>query len=61
MQSVSGRIPELDGLRGIAIGMVLIFHAAVYVHVGWAPLGEIASLGWSGVDLFFVLSMSKSA
>jgi peptidoglycan/LPS O-acetylase OafA/YrhL len=39
-------IPELDGLRGIAISLVLLFH----LHV---PLFRI---GWCGVDLFFVLS-----
>lgn len=58
---VTGRIPELDGLRGIAIAMVLLYHyfqqtlvtrpGSIVAHVQSA-LG----LGWSGVDLFFVLS-----
>jgi peptidoglycan/LPS O-acetylase OafA/YrhL len=55
------RIPELDGLRGIAIGMVLFFH---YFQLPWITrpgsvfvyLQAAASLTWSGVDLFFVLS-----
>jgi peptidoglycan/LPS O-acetylase OafA/YrhL len=55
------RIPELDGLRGIAIALVLIFH---YIGgVEHAPLGywidrslSALSAGWSGVDLFFILS-----
>jgi peptidoglycan/LPS O-acetylase OafA/YrhL len=38
------RIPELDGLRGVAILMVLAYH-----YGGW-------EWGWTGVDLFFVLS-----
>jgi peptidoglycan/LPS O-acetylase OafA/YrhL len=37
-------IKSLDGLRGIAIGLVLLF------HFGYAPFG------WVGVQLFFVLS-----
>ena len=42
-------IPELDGLRGIAILMVISFHF-------FNQYSPIFSLGWSGVDLFFVLS-----
>jgi peptidoglycan/LPS O-acetylase OafA/YrhL len=55
------RIPELDGLRGIAISLVIILHyftAALIVHRPH-PLAylQIATrLSWSGVDLFFVLS-----
>jgi peptidoglycan/LPS O-acetylase OafA/YrhL len=40
-------VPALDGTRGIAIILVMAFHL-------WrAP---VTALGWSGVDLFFVLS-----
>jgi peptidoglycan/LPS O-acetylase OafA/YrhL len=53
------RITELDGLRGLAILMVLIFHYAAYqapthsvIYYLLIPIG----LMWSGVDLFFVLS-----
>ncbi|RRA48578.1 acyltransferase [Acidipila sp. EB88] len=42
--SASKRIPQLDGLRGLAIAMVVIHHA---YHV---------KLLWMGVDVFFVLS-----
>lgn len=56
-----GRIPELDGLRGIAIGTVLIWHYLVFttVAVPATPLSYALVFGrltWSGVDLFFVLS-----
>lgn len=57
----SRRIPELDGLRGVAILMVLIYHW--FIVAGNVPQGVIphkllaaGTLGWSGVDLFFVLS-----
>ncbi|WP_394822174.1 acyltransferase family protein [Pendulispora albinea] len=50
-----GFIRELDGLRGIAISLVL-------VHRFWPDRGplhrwaSLAELGWVGVDLFFVIS-----
>lgn len=54
------RITALDGLRGIAIGLVLAHH---YVQLNlpsdqpWArTVGRVLHLTWSGVDLFFVLS-----
>jgi peptidoglycan/LPS O-acetylase OafA/YrhL len=55
------RIPELDGLRGVAIILVLIWHFVV-ASISFEP-GSLLSyasvfgrLSWSGVDLFFVLS-----
>ncbi len=48
------RIPELDGLRGIAILLVLMFH----LTPAGIPLfaAYFVQSGWLGVDLFFVLS-----
>jgi peptidoglycan/LPS O-acetylase OafA/YrhL len=44
-----GRVQQLDVLRGVAVLLVLVHHS---------PGGEGAVLkaGWTGVDLFFVLS-----
>jgi peptidoglycan/LPS O-acetylase OafA/YrhL len=57
------RIPELDGMRAIAIWMVLIFHifyGFVPVDYSFSPIPRVVMLaiahGWLGVDLFFVLS-----
>lgn len=60
-RGVSGRIPELDGLRGLAILLVVLWHyAAVPVATTTASPGiyvaRLLRLSWSGVDLFFVLS-----
>ncbi len=56
-----GRIPELDGLRGTAILLVFLLHYISDSAGGdfGTPLYWFRSafrLGWSGVDLFFVLS-----
>jgi peptidoglycan/LPS O-acetylase OafA/YrhL len=52
------RIPELDGLRGMAILLVLVGHYFSVPGVGSVSLlnGYWFRLGWTGVDLFFVLS-----
>jgi len=55
------RIPELDGLRGTAILLVIVCHyvASASNHsLGFWPSRVLNALaaGWSGVDLFFVLS-----
>jgi peptidoglycan/LPS O-acetylase OafA/YrhL len=57
-----GHIPALDGVRGVAVLLVLLFHGHIlrYVEPGGSPVDavflEVAQLGWMGVDLFFVLS-----
>lgn len=64
------RYLELDGLRGVAILAVAVLHtfyrpemAAGFYQPGMlaVPAGDLryanlASIGWAGVDLFFVLS-----
>ncbi|RPH56400.1 acyltransferase [bacterium] len=55
------RLPVLDGLRGVAILLVLVLHFTMY---GGTPgvagidgfVHRFALAGWIGVDLFFVLS-----
>ncbi len=46
-------ITELDGLRGLAIALVLVLH---FVSGSLGPFRRFAATGWVGVDLFFVLS-----
>lgn len=55
------RILELDGLRGIAILLVLSFHyinnqLTNSISTTGRALAKATSFGWVGVDLFFVLS-----
>jgi peptidoglycan/LPS O-acetylase OafA/YrhL len=60
-EPLPGRIPQLDGLRGVAIAMVVLYHY-FSLHFSVSPGTLTAYLvyptrfGWSGVDLFFVLS-----
>jgi len=59
--AVSGRMPELDGLRGLAI-LIVIWHNAglTWYHHRPGLLPDLfslsANMGWLGVQLFFVLS-----
>ncbi len=54
------RVPELDGLRGLAVLAVLIWHCvggALDLDQAWARwILNALNLTWTGVDLFFVLS-----
>ena len=47
-------VPALDGLRGIAVSLVLFYHCHTKLGEGW--LCHFAEYGWMGVNLFFVLS-----
>ena len=47
-------LPTLDGVRGVAIVLVMLDHNAPQLAA--LGLGAAASWGWCGVDLFFVLS-----
>ena len=53
------RIAPLDGLRGLAVLAVILYHATLF-EPGTGPVERAllgaARLGWAGVDLFFVLS-----
>jgi peptidoglycan/LPS O-acetylase OafA/YrhL len=44
----------LDHLRAFAILYVILFHYQFFGHPAW--VNKIGVFGWSGVDLFFVLS-----
>ncbi len=55
----SNRIPALDGLRGVAILLVLLCHSVFGLETSSPLFNRLLALGhitWSGVDLFFVLS-----
>jgi peptidoglycan/LPS O-acetylase OafA/YrhL len=47
-------IPALDGLRGIAVSLVIFYHC--HTKLGDGLLSHFAEYGWAGVNLFFVLS-----
>lgn len=62
--ALPGAIPALDGLRAIAILLVLFRHGVRPFYVagepaigflGWDAMTPMVN-GWAGVDLFFVLS-----
>src|SRR3954470_2570287 len=51
-------LPALDGIRGLAVLMVMAFHFMLIE--GNSPVVRLiqktCGFGWAGVDLFFVLS-----
>jgi peptidoglycan/LPS O-acetylase OafA/YrhL len=62
--SVIRFLPGLDGMRGLAVCLVVLFHyTAAYrrdLYVDGNPFGQalflVGNVGWIGVDLFFTLS-----
>jgi len=55
MTTLKSRNPGLDTLRACAIALVFMYHYGLFVD-GPNPFGALAWIGWTGVDLFFVLS-----
>src|SRR5688572_27911866 len=55
-----GHLPALDGLRGLALLIVLVHNSSWIVDPGGVLLLKLAgtamTAGWAGVQLFFVLS-----
>ncbi|KAA2241369.1 acyltransferase [Chitinophaga agrisoli] len=62
MHLSNGTLPEtthkklagLDHLRALAIILVFLCHYRMFGHPNW--INDIGGFGWTGVDLFFVLS-----
>jgi peptidoglycan/LPS O-acetylase OafA/YrhL len=53
------RISGFDGLRALAVLMVILWHTVCQLGPSRATYGPFETLfmsGWAGVDLFFVLS-----
>ncbi|WP_405012608.1 acyltransferase family protein [Kitasatospora sp. NBC_01539] len=58
-----GRLPVLDGLRFVAVLLVVVYHYVAFGSDWGRPRGEIfpvlyrpAAYGWMGVQLFFLIS-----
>lgn len=54
MAHTNGKLAGLDHLRALAIITVLFYHYRMFKHPEW--IDSIMGFGWTGVDLFFVLS-----
>jgi peptidoglycan/LPS O-acetylase OafA/YrhL len=50
-----GHVPALDGLRGIAVMLVVLLHASLLMP-RYRGYTHAVKGGWLGVDIFFVLS-----
>ena len=62
-----GDIPAIEGLRGVAVLWVMVFHylalregkfddAFIAFVISWRPLEAFAKNGYLGVDLFFLIT-----
>src|SRR5579862_2112977 len=54
--SASRSIPSLDGLRACSVAMVIVSHYLAYGSDPRFRFPKISWLGFSGVDVFFVIS-----
>lgn len=63
--TTSGRlVPEIDGLRFVAIMAVIVHHSQAHFFPtdgmsggpAWNATADLVALGWFGVELFFVIS-----
>ena len=53
--SVTGApLVGLTHLRAVAITLVFVYHYRLFAHPAWVE--RVGAFGWTGVDLFFVLS-----
>jgi peptidoglycan/LPS O-acetylase OafA/YrhL len=55
------RISYIDGLRGVAVALVVLYHLRLYMNPSWihsplVPWTWAVTYGYEGVALFFVLS-----
>jgi peptidoglycan/LPS O-acetylase OafA/YrhL len=50
----SKKLAGLDHLRALAILLVFLYHYGLFAHPDW--ITTVGEFGWTGVDLFFVLS-----
>src|SRR5262249_33912186 len=58
-RKLGGYMPALDGVRGLAVLMVLMFHfIGTTVPTNWVEVAivQVTKYGAQGVELFFVLS-----
>ncbi|MDB5448653.1 MAG: acyltransferase 3, partial [Phenylobacterium sp.] len=55
---LNAHVPALDGVRGCAVLLVVVYHFAnsFYVLGFTNPIVSAARIGWLGVDVFFALS-----
>ncbi|MBZ4188195.1 acyltransferase family protein [Niabella beijingensis] len=54
MSVISKKLYGLDHLRALAILLVFLYHYRGFHHPAW--IDQFTDFGWTGVDLFFVLS-----